>query len=94
MTREAEHIVRYSTFFMVWVLLLFFTAVTVIVSRLDLRPWNIWIALGIASAKAALVILIFMHLKYERWLFKIFFLLSLITLAIFIGFVFFDVLYR
>jgi cytochrome c oxidase subunit 4 len=41
-----------------------------------------------------LVAAIFMHLKYERLLVKLFFLGALATLATFIGLTFFDVLYR
>jgi cytochrome c oxidase subunit 4 len=35
-----------------------------------------------------------MHLKYETLVFKIFLLGALVTLAVFIGLNFFDVLYR
>ena len=45
------------------------TAVTVGVSRMDLgRPGNILVGVLIATIKASLVVLFFMHLKYEqRW---------------------------
>jgi cytochrome c oxidase subunit 4 len=86
--------VRYRTFIVVWVLLLALTAVTVTVSRIHLGPLNIWVALSIASIKSALVIFFFMHLKYETLVFKIFLLGALVTLAVFIGLNFFDVLYR
>jgi len=86
--------VSYRTFILVWVLLLALTAITVAVSRVHLGPLNIWVALGIASLKSALVIFFFMHLKYERLLFKLFLFGALVTLAIFIGLTFFDVLYR
>jgi len=86
--------VRYRTFVLVWAALLVLTAVTVAVSRIHLGALNIWVALGIASVKSALVIFFFMHLKYERPLFKGFLLIALVILAIFIGMTFFDVLYR
>jgi cytochrome c oxidase subunit 4 len=92
---ESEHpVVPYRTFIAVWAALLVLTAVTVTVSRIHLGPLNIWVALGIASVKSALVIFFFMHLKYERLLFKCFLLVALVTLAVFIGMTFFDVLYR
>jgi len=50
----------------VWALLLILTALTVVASRVDLGALNIWIALGIATLKAVLVLLIFMHMLYER----------------------------
>jgi len=93
-SEQAHAPVSYRTFILVWVLLLALTATTVAVSRVHLGPLNIWVALGIASLKSALVIFFFMHLKYERLLFKLFLIGALVTLAIFIGLTFFDVLYR
>ncbi|PLX86766.1 MAG: cytochrome-c oxidase [Desulfuromonas sp.] len=94
MTEKAPHIVNSRTFVIVWLLLLALTAATVGASRLDLGPLNIWAALGIASVKSALVIAFFMHMKYEGRLLRICLLATLVVLAIFIGFTFFDVLYR
>jgi cytochrome c oxidase subunit 4 len=94
MTEQAHAAVPYRTFIIVWALLLVLTATTVAVSRIHLGALNIWVALGIASLKSGLVIFFFMHLKYEKLLFKIFLLGALVTLAIFIGLTFFDVHYR
>jgi cytochrome c oxidase subunit 4 len=49
----------------VFVALLLLTAVTVLVSYVDLGLWNAVVALLIASVKASLVALFFMHLKSE-----------------------------
>ena len=94
MSEHKHEPVPYRTFILVWVALLALTIITVAVSRVHLGPLNIWVALGIASVKSSLVIFIFMHLKQESKLFKIGLLVLLIILAIFIGFTFFDVLYR
>lgn len=94
MTEQHHAAVPYRTFVIVWALLLVLTAITVAVSRVHLGALNIWAALGIASLKSALVIFFFMHLKYEKKLFKYFLLGALVTLAIFIGLTFFDVHYR
>jgi len=94
MSDQTHAAVPYRTFVIVWTLLLVLTAITVAVSRIHLGALNIWVALGIASIKSALVIFFFMHLKYEKLLFKIFLLGALVTLAIFIGLTFFDVHYR
>jgi cytochrome c oxidase subunit 4 len=51
-------------------------------------------ALLIASTKANLVLWYFMHLKYERRLFKLMFLLPIATLTVIIGLTFFDIWYR
>ncbi|BCR06058.1 cytochrome-c oxidase [Desulfuromonas versatilis] len=92
--QEHGHIVGYSTFVAVWLALLVLTAITVAVSRIHLGPLNIWVALGIASVKSGLVIAFFMHMKYEGRLLRLSLFAALVTLAIFIGFTFFDVLYR
>jgi cytochrome c oxidase subunit IV len=49
----------------VFAALLLLTVVTVSVSYVDLGLWNAVVALVIASAKASLVALFFMHLKGE-----------------------------
>lgn len=59
----------------VFVGLLLLTVVTVLVSYVDLGLWNVVVALLIASAKASLVALFFMHLKGESrlvWGFALF----------------------
>lgn len=94
MSQPGEHIVTFRTFTVIWLALLVLTATTVYVSRLPLGAMHIWAALGIAVAKSSLVVLIFMHLKYENQLFKIFLLIALTILAIFIGFTFLDTHYR
>ncbi len=94
MTEEHAHIVPYKTFAIVWIGLLFLTGVTIAVAQYDLGPLNIWVALGIATFKAGLVVAIFMHMKYENRLFKLSLFAALAILATFIGLTFFDVLYR
>jgi cytochrome c oxidase subunit IV len=46
--------------------LLALTALTVAASRVNLGTASVAVALGIAAAKASLVALFFMHLKYEH----------------------------
>jgi cytochrome c oxidase subunit IV len=48
-------------YFGIWIALLFFTALTVYAATLDLAPYNGAIALTIATIKATLVALFFMH---------------------------------
>ena len=89
-----HHIVGYSKLTMVWLVLLLLTALTVWVSRLELRLGHVWGSLAIATTKAGLVIAFFMHMRYEGRLLRWLLFVALLTLAIFIGFTFFDVLYR
>lgn len=97
MSEHSEHShapVPYRTFILIWIALLVLTVVTVAVSRVHLGALNIWVALGIASLKSSLVIFYFMHLRQESRLFRVGLVVLLSILAIFIGFTFFDVLYR
>jgi len=91
---HSEHIVSYKKLIAIWVTLLVLTVATVLITRADLGAWKVWAALAIASLKCGLVIAFFMHMKYEARLFRIILFVALVTLAIFIGFTFFDVLYR
>src|SRR5579871_1151473 len=77
-----------KTYFAVWVSLLIGTFLTYEVAKIDLGPFNAAAALIIATTKALLVALFFMHLKgaQERLLklvvvSTIFFLLILMALS-------------
>lgn len=89
-----EHIVSYGKLTAVWGVLLVLTVATVAITRIDLGAAKVWAALAIACVKSGLVISFFMHMKYEARLFRVIFFVALVTLAIFIGFTFFDVFYR
>ena len=91
---EQHHIVSYKKLVGIWLSLLALTALTVTITRMELGGYKVLGALTIACAKAWLVIAFFMHMKYEGELLRWLLFLALITLAIFIGFTFFDVLYR
>lgn len=88
------HKVSYGRLSAVLVALLFLTGVTVAVSYVDLGAFNVWLALGIASAKASLVLLFFMHIANEGRLIVLSFLGTVLFLAIMIGFTFLDVAFR
>ena len=84
----------YKDYIIVWATLLVLTAVTVAVSFLNLGLWNAGVALGIASLKAALVALYFMHLRHEIKLVLGFALFPLLILALIIIGTLTDTLYR
>ena len=65
-----HHIVTPIQYVMVFGTLLFFTLVTVGAAFVDLKWANPVIALGIACFKAVIVILFFMHAKYQSRLIK------------------------
>lgn len=91
---EEEHILSYRALAAVLGILLVLTAVTVAVSRIDLGALNIWVAIAIAATKSSFVLLFFMHLRYESRLLKTTFLITIVMLALFIGFTFWDVSFR
>ena len=60
-----HHTVPFKIYLSVLITLLFLTVITVAVAQIDFGAWNTFIAMLIASVKGALVLLYFMHLKYE-----------------------------
>ena len=81
---EEHHITSNKTYLIVWIALLILTGTTVYVSYINFGIFNIIIALAIASVKATIVALYFMHLKLEdsiTWVFALF-PLSLLALLI------------
>ncbi|MFM8264414.1 MAG: cytochrome C oxidase subunit IV family protein [Pirellula sp.] len=70
--------------------LLVLTGLTVYQSTFDLGNAEIWLSLTIATVKAGLVILFFMHLLWDKPLNAIVILSSLIFVALFLGFTLMD----
>jgi cytochrome c oxidase subunit 4 len=65
-----HHIVTPIQYAMVFATLLVFTGLTVVAAYVDLGIFNPVIALAIACFKAVIVILFFMHVKYQSNLIK------------------------
>ncbi len=89
-----HHIISYGKLTAIWLILLTLTVLTVLITRVELGGYKVLGALTIACLKSGLVIAFFMHMKYEGRLLRLLLFVALVTLAIFIGFTFFDVLYR
>ncbi len=66
-----HHIVSPLEYLYVYVALIIGTILTVIAAKLELGVFNPIVALGIASTKAVVVILFFMHVKYQSRLIKV-----------------------
>jgi len=62
---HSEHIVKPGTYLVIISTLLFLTGLTVTAAYRDLGKYNIVVALAIATLKATLVVLFFMHAKYS-----------------------------
>jgi cytochrome c oxidase subunit IV len=72
----------------VWGALLALTVVTVAVTYLpmgDLPALGLWIAMGIATVKATLVALYFMHLRWDRPFHAIVFVTALLCIMLLVG---------
>lgn len=81
-------------YFVIWGVLLGFTALTVWTGRMDLGAANIGIALAIATVKATLVVMFFMHLSDSHGANRLVFVVSVLFLLVLMLGVFGDLLTR
>jgi len=87
-THHVHKVVPPKVYLAVWGSLLFFTALTLGVSYLELGVFNAVAAIGIAVVKSTLVVLFFMHIRYSSKLTKlticsgVFLFLVLITMTL------------
>ena len=84
------HVVPLRTLVAVLMALLALTVITVAVTYVDLGPLNIVIALVIALVKATLVLLYFMHLRWDRPFNAVVLITSLALVVLFIMFALID----
>jgi cytochrome c oxidase subunit 4 len=93
----SEHVSQVKHYWIVWVILMVLMTLTVVLARYVPMPGplNTLIALAIAAAKATLVLLFFMHLKYESYVIStVVFVAGLFWLLIFFGMTLIDYLSR
>jgi cytochrome c oxidase subunit 4 len=64
MAEHSEHIVSGKLYWLIWFILIVCTVLTAWVATIDLGQFNTVVALCIATFKASVVVLIFMHVKY------------------------------
>lgn len=82
-----SHPMPVSTLLATFLALVLFTIVTVVVAKmLPLGRFEVWVSLGIASVKAALVLLFFMHMLHDKPFNILVFMSSFLFAALFIGF--------
>lgn len=71
--------------------LLVLTLVTVLATKIDFGPsLNLALAMFIAVIKATLVVLFFMHLKYDKVFHTVVFMSAVLAAALFVGFTLMD----
>jgi cytochrome c oxidase subunit IV len=86
--------VGYGSYVLIWLCLLGLTILTVSTSGIDLGNYTLLVTMVIAATKSALVIAIFMHIKFENKIFKVFIALTLLVLITILVLTSFDFLYR
>jgi cytochrome c oxidase subunit IV len=79
------HIMDVRVLLAVFAALIVLTAITVAVSYFNFGSLNLAVALGVATVKAALVALWFMHLRYDNGLNAFIFLVGVAFLGLFLG---------
>jgi cytochrome c oxidase subunit IV len=87
---QQHHPISYGRYLLIWLGLIALTGTTVTFAGMNLGRWIIITALSIASIKSLLVLNIFMHLKFEDRIFRIFVVVAMVTFMIFISLTFFD----
>lgn len=76
---QEEHHSGVARYVMVFVALVVFTLLTVWTGRMDIpAPWHLVVALGIATTKASLVALFFMHLVDHKGFNRLIFAVSIL----------------
>ncbi|HEV2699279.1 MAG TPA: cytochrome C oxidase subunit IV family protein [Terriglobales bacterium] len=61
---HSEHVLSSGLYTLIWGILIICTFLTAWIANVDLGPFNTVVALIIATFKASIVVLIFMHVKY------------------------------
>jgi len=79
------HAVPFSTLLYTFIALMILTVLTVASHAVDFGPANIWVALIIAFAKAVIVALYFMHLRWDSPFNTIILVASLLFVTLFLG---------
>jgi cytochrome c oxidase subunit IV len=90
----SSHVVPKSTYYSVYVALLVLLVLTVVVREFHLGEWNLVAALVIAVVKTVLIVLFFMHIRYERGVPRLFAVAGILWLMLLIGLTMSDVLTR
>ncbi|HSG31458.1 MAG TPA: cytochrome C oxidase subunit IV family protein [Thermodesulfobacteriota bacterium] len=90
-----EHITPIKTYFIIFGILIALTVITVYTAKeVDLGAFNFFLAMIIASAKATIVALYFMHLKFEDSITWVFAIYPLFLLGLLIGLTSVDIFNR
>jgi cytochrome c oxidase subunit IV len=89
-----SHIAPLYFYVGIFAVLIFFTLLTVAVSYVHLGPLNLAVAVLIASLKASLVVMFFMHLRYDNKFNAVMFCGGLMFIGIFFAYTMNDTEHR
>ncbi|MDQ1265065.1 MAG: cytochrome c oxidase subunit [Bacteroidota bacterium] len=84
----------YGGYVLIWLILLGLTVTTVAVAGIDLGEFILFTAMLIAAVKSWFVINVFMHIKFDEPIFKVFIIIALMTLLAVFILTSIDVFYR
>ena len=86
-----SHVAPVKVLLGTWIALMFLTVITVAATKVDFGSnINLALAMAIAAVKATLVVLFFMHLRYDKVFHSVLIVGGLLAAALFVGFALFD----
>lgn len=94
MSHAEHHITPIKTLVAVILTLFVLTILTVVTSRMNLYGLDVPVAIAIAATKAALVVLIFMGLKYDNKVNSLVFGIGSLFVIVFLTFTLLDTVFR
>ncbi len=86
--------ISYGRYVLVWLGLIALTCTTAVVAGINLAAFTLVVALLIAVTKASMVVNIFMHIKFEDNIFKVFLGIAGFTIFVIFTLTFMDVFFR
>ncbi|MHB9140708.1 MAG: cytochrome C oxidase subunit IV family protein [Paludibacter sp.] len=94
MANNVSHITEYKVLAKVVIALMFLTFLTIFVASLHLGAFSVTVALLIAGIKGSLILIYFMHLKYESVLLRVLVAMIFVLYAVIVLITFIDYAYR
>ena len=88
-----KHITEYKTYAIVLIVLLILTMVSILVTHMQLKAWTVGVTLIVTCVMAGLILIYFMHLKFDNFLIKLLVALVFLLFAIFMVLVLLDYSY-
>ncbi len=91
---DKQHVTSYYTNGVILVVLLFLTFFSVFIAEFDLKALTLFVAISVATVKGSIVVMNFMHLRYEKKFTKYMVLGVFVLFAIVLIITFFDYWFR